>query len=123
MNEFEHIDLDDYSDEQKREAIRDHLKMIRYQELNVLEQFMINLRNKGYSVGTLLILFAGGGLWQKDKIAMFFNPEITQSEITEANSSNELVLKEIKVLLGRHGGGISKVQKLLTDHIDSPKGH
>lgn len=116
MSEEITVNLEAFTPEELIAAIKAKRKIEKYQKKSLLEQLIINIKNKGYTWGTIAALVAGGGFWQKEKILKIVSPpiSITQQEIAEANSTNLLMAKEMHILANDHDKKLDKIyQKML----------
>jgi len=115
MSEEITVNLDAFTAEELIAAVRAKRKIEKYQKKSLFEQLVINVKNKGYTVGTIAAVLAGGGIWQKDNILKVISPPIviSQEEITEANSTNVLMVKEMHLLANDHNEKLKKVYSKL----------
>jgi hypothetical protein len=93
------VNLSDYTDEEKKEAIRDQRKMRRYKDKSFMEQARINARNKGYSITATITVIVLLATWQKTNIGRILNPptETLNKEIIVHNLPNEVKLNTRKL--------------------------
>ena len=93
------VNLADYTDEEKKEAIRDQRKMRKYKDKSFIEQARINARNKGYSITATITVIVLLATWQKTNIGRILNPptEAINKEIIVHNLPGEVKLNTRKL--------------------------
>jgi len=91
------VNLQRFTPEQLKEAVREKRKIDSFREKTLLEQIIIILKHKGISITAIATLIFSGGIWQKENIKQILNPpiEISVEDFSIATASNYILEQQI----------------------------